>query len=1024
MKNWFKGVYRSRFFQVIVGMVVALVVSSVVATALKLREKVPPRSFFKSDTTQTEKKAVAQVARAPRIDPVVNVLPESAWVDSTLQSLTLDEKIGQFFMIATYSNRNETDYRSVEKLINDYHLGGLIFFQGGPNRQARLTNRYQAISKVPLFIGIDGEWGLGMRLDSTISFPKQMVLGAIRDDKLIYRMGDEIGRHCRRMGIHINFAPVSDVNSNPDNPVIGFRAFGQDPQNVTRKAIAYMKGLQHNRVIATAKHFPGHGDTDADSHYTLPVVSHSSDQLRDIDLYPYRKMIADSLMGVLNGHLYVPVLDNTPQLASSLSKKIVTDLLRKEMGFRGLAFTDAMNMRGVLRSGKAAEVNIQALLAGNDILLYPESVAETVRLIKDGIAKGTISEVFINEKAKRILQGKYWAGLNRYQPIDIKNLDKDLNNEESFELSEELSEAAVTVVRNDNNLIPFGAIDRLKIASVTIGGGKGTPFQKMMNNYAPIRHFIFEEKPESEQLVTEMLDYLAPFDVVVVGVHDISNSPRRRHGITNGTVDFVRRLKEQGKKVVLCLFGSPYSIRFFPATDALICANEDNETTERVTSQILFGALSSRGILPVAVAGYKPGTSIETLTLGRLSYGTPETVGMDGNQLSKIDAVVEDAIGQHVFPGCQVVVARKGRIVYSKAYGTLNYRTHERVTPETLYDLASVTKVSATLQSIMWLYDQKMIDLDQKVSAYLPELKNTNKQNITIRDLLLHRSGLVSFYPKLWANTMMGGGGLMPEYYSSVQDTTYYLQVAPRLFAKPMLRDSVWKWVIESPLTNRRDGAGRYPYIYSDLGFLTLQKVVERLTGQPLDVFVYKTFYEPLGSSTLGFNPLRRFPAEIIAPTEQDFRFRSQVLQGTVHDQMAAIQGGVSGHAGLFGTASDLAVIMQMNLWKGKYGGKTFFQPSTVPSFSRMYDASHHRGLGWDKAPSSGNSVYVSNKASVNSFGHTGFTGAVVWADPDEELIYIFLSNRIHPDMENNGIVKHKTRRKIHDIIYEALLGS
>lgn len=1022
MKNWFGKVYRSRFFQVVVGMLVALAVSSVVATAFKLREKVLPLTFISSDTT--EELNVVRVAKPRTIDPVIHVLPESAWVDSTLASLTLDEKIGQFFMIATYSNRNEADYRSVEKLIADYHLGGLIFFQGGPYRQARLTNRYQAISKVPLFIGIDGEWGLGMRLDSTISFPKQMVLGAIQDDELIYRMGHEIGRHCQRLGIHINFAPVSDVNSNPDNPVIGFRAFGQDPQNVTRKAIAYMKGLQHNKVIATAKHFPGHGDTDADSHYTLPVVTHSSDQLRDVDLYPYRKMIADSLMGVLNGHLYVPVLDNTPQLASSLSKKIVTDLLRNEMGFRGLAFTDAMNMRGVLRNGKAADVNLQALLAGNDILLYPESVAETIRLIKAAITSGTISEEYINGKVKRILQGKYWAGLDHYKPIDLKNLDKDLNNEESRELSEELSEASVTVVRNDNNLIPFGAVDRLKIASVTIGASKGTAFQKMMSNYAPIRHFIFDEKPDNNQVVSEMLDYLAPYDIVVVGVHDISNSPRRRHGITAGSADFVRRLKEQGKKVVLCLFGTPYSIRFFSDPDALICANEDNATTEGVASQILFGALSSKGILPVSVASYKPGTSIETVALGRLSYGTPETVGMDGNQLHKIDAVVEDAIDQHVFPGCQVLVARKGRIVYSKAYGTLNYRSSNPVTQETLYDLASVTKVSATLQSVMWLYDQQKLDLDQKVSAYLPELIGTNKQNITVKDLLLHRSGFVSFYPKLWANTMTGGGGLLPEYYSASQDTTYYLQVAPRLFAKPTLRDSVWKWVVESPMTNRRDGAGRNPYIYSDLGFLTLQKVVERLTGQPLDVFVYKTFYEPLGLSTLGFNPLRRFAPEGIAPTEQDYRFRSQLLQGTVHDQMAAIQGGVSGHAGLFGTASDLAVIMQMNLWKGKYGGKTFFQPATVPSFARLYDSSHHRGLGWDKVPASGNSVYVSDKASANSFGHTGFTGAVVWADPDEELVYIFLSNRIHPDMENNGIVKHKTRRKIHDIIYESLLGS
>ncbi len=1020
MKNWFGLVYRSNFFKIVLAVSVAMIVSTVVATAWILRNEF-------SQTWMSKPASLAPLTplyKSYKASKPIDVLPESAWADSTLRTLTLEEKIGQFFMIATYSNRNEAYYQTVDRLLTDYKLGGLIFFQGTPYQQALLTNRYQAKSTLPLFIGIDAEWGLGMRLDSTISYPRQMVLGAIQDDRLIHRMGDDIGKQCRRMGIHINFAPVTDINSNPDNPVIGYRSFGEDRENVTLKSIAYMKGLQRNRVIATAKHFPGHGDTDADSHYTLPVINHSSDQLRDIDLYPYRRMIADSLMGVLSGHLYVPVLDNTPMLATSLSEKVVTQLLRREMGFRGLVFTDAMNMRGVLKNGKAPDVNLKALMAGNDILLYPESVAETVNRIKEALAQGLITEKFIDEKVSRILKGKYWAGLNHYTPIATANLYQDLNREESKELARELSEASVTVVRNDKNLLPFSSVESLKVASVTIGSGTGTAFQKIMTSYAPVRHFIFEDKPNSEQEIAEMLTYLEPYDVVVIGVHGITNSPRRQHGITNGTVSFVTRLREQGKKVALCLFGTPYSIRFFPETSALICANEDNETTQQVASQILFGALPALGHLPVSVGNYKVGATAETALLGRISFGTPESVGLNLSMLQKIDGVVADAINQHVFPGCQVVVARKGKIVYSKSFGTLNYRTAERVTSETLYDLASITKVSATLQSVMWLYDRKMLDLDQKASSYLPELKGTNKQDFTIRDLLLHRAGLISFYPKLWANTMTNGGGLLPDYYSSVQDSTYYLQVAPKLYAKGFLRDSVWKWVVESPLNNRRDRSGRHAYVYSDLGFLTLQKVVERLTGQPLDIFVHKTFYEPMGLPTLGFNPLRRFPSEKIAPTEQDYRFRSQLLQGTVHDQMAAIVGGVSGHAGLFGTATDLAMLMQMNLWKGKYGGKVFFQPSTVPTFTRLSDEASHRGLGWDKVPPSGTSAYVSDRASPNSFGHTGFTGAVVWTDPDEELIYVFLSNRIHPSMENNGITTHRTRRKINDIIYEALIQS
>ncbi|MGV3600731.1 MAG: serine hydrolase domain-containing protein [Dyadobacter fermentans] len=487
-------------------------------------------------------------------------------------------------------------------------------------------------------------------------------------------------------------------------------------------------------------------------------------------------------------------------------------------------------------------------------------------------------------------------------------------------------------------------------------------------------------------------------------------------------VEFVNQLKQQNKKVILCLFGTPYSIPFFPETDVLICANQDGKDQQEIVPQIIFGALGSKGRLPVSVLAHKSGSGVSTTSINRIAFGTPESVGMDGVSLKKIDEIATAAVNDHVFPGCEVLVARQGKIIYEKQFGGLSYRTNERVTPETIYDLASLTKVSATLQAVMLLYDRKQISLDEKASKYLPELAGTNKQNFTVRDLLLHRSGLVSFYPSLWDRTKTSAVGLLPEYYSSKQDTAYYLQVAPKLFAKGALRDSVWKWVVESPMNNRRDRAGNYGYLYSDLGFLTLQKIVERVAGQPLDNFVAANIYEPLGLPYLGFNPLRRFPEKQIAPTEQDYRFRGQLLQGTVHDQMAAIVGGVSGHAGLFGTARDLAVLLQMNLWKGNYAGKRYYEQATVPFFSRMYDESHHRGLGWDKAPADGNSSFVSPLASVNSFGHTGFTGTMVWVDPEEDLVFIFLSNRVNPDPENTAITTQRTRRKIQDVVYGSLI--
>ncbi|WP_254562867.1 glycoside hydrolase family 3 N-terminal domain-containing protein [Dyadobacter diqingensis] len=1001
----------------VVAGVVILVVLSTAAVAWKLIKSSEPVA-----EVVVQRVVEKKVHHAPkkRSGPVV-VLPEHQWVDSTLASLTLEEKIGQLFMVATFSNREESTTRFIDRLIDDFHLGGLIFFQGGPVRQAQLTNHYQARSKVPLFIGIDGEWGLGMRLDSTISFPKQMVLGAIQDDELIYRMGSDIGRQCRRLGIQINFAPVSDINSNSNNPVIGIRSFGEDRENVTRKAVAYMKGLQHNGIIATAKHFPGHGDTDADSHYTLPVLTHSVEQLTNVDLYPYRQLIADSLMGVLSGHLFIPALDNTPQLASSLSDKVINGLLRNQMGFRGLVFTDAMNMRGVLKTGRAAEVNLKALMAGNDVLLYPENVAETITKIKDALRQGTISQKFLDDKVKRILQAKYWSGLNQYKPIDINNLYNDLNREDSKELYRELCEASVTVVRNENNILPVTSVTGSNMAAVTIGEGTSSAFQKMLANYKPIRPFTFYEEPTSQEQITEMLNYLQSYETVVVGIHGIASNPRRNYGVSTGSADFVRQLKQQGKKVILCLFGTPYSIQFFPETDALICANQDGTDQQEIVPQIIFGAIASRGKLPVSVLAYKAGDGIMTEPMDRISFGTPESVGVNGTMLKKIDEIANAAVNDHVFPGCQVVVARRGKIIYDKSFGGLSYRTLDRVNAETIYDVASVTKVAATLQSVMLLYDKKLIDLDERASHYLPELVATNKQNFTIRDLLMHRSGLLSFYPTLWDRTKTSAGGLLPEYYSSKADSAYNLQVAPRLFAKPALRDSVWKWIVKSPMNNARDKSGKYGYLYSDLGFLTLQKVVERITGQSLDNFITANIYEPLGLSYTGFNPLRRFSEKQIAPTEQDYRFRSQLIQGTVHDQMAAVVGGVSGHAGLFSTATDLAVLFQMDLWKGKYGGKQFFQPGTVPLFSRMYDEAHHRGLGWDKIPADGNSSYVSPQASINSFGHTGFTGAIVWVDPDEDLIFVFLSNRINPDAENTAITAQRTRRKIHDVVYSSL---
>jgi len=971
-------------------------------------------------THQVASQRIHKFQKPKDTPPSRMVFTETQWADSVFSKLTLDQKIGQLFMIATYSDRNESYYRTVDGLIQNYHIGGLLFFKGGPSRQAKLTNRYQALSHVPLMIGIDGEWGLGMRLDSVEDFPKQMTLGAIQDNRYIYQMGLEIGRQCQQLGISVNFAPVADINSNSSNPVIGLRSFGEDRNNVTSKSAAYMRGLQQRHIIATAKHFPGHGDTGSDSHFTLPVLLHSTDRLAETDLYPFQKLINDSLTGIVTGHLYVPVLDNTPNLAASLSEKIVTDLLKTKMGFQGLVFTDAMNMRGVVQGRSAVDANVKALLAGNDILLYPVSVAETIKKIKEELIKGTILPEVIDEKVRKILRAKYWVGLHHPLSIDKTMLNEKLRLPSFAALTRDLCEQAVTLVHNENHLLPIAALDTCTFASISIGGGGINLFQQTLSKYADFKHIVYAERPTTNAEVEGLISQTNGSKVVIVSLHDSRKNFNKPFYITPATIDLINRL-QQKSKVVISLFATPYALKQLPAASAVVCAYESLPDLEVTAAQQIFGALPFKGKLPVSIEGTcRLGTGYETKSFNRLIFGLPEQVGMSSEGLNKIDTLIQKSIQARIFPGCQVLVARHGRVVFQKNYGSLTYdNTNEKVVNETLYDLASVTKVAATIQATMFLQEQKVIDLKQKAAHYLPELIGTNKANITVEDLMLHRSGLVAFYPKLWERTKTGGGGLMTEYYSPLQDSVYSLQIAPKLFAKSALQDSVWKWVVQSPM--RKEVNKRYPFVYSDLGILMLQKIIERVVNQPLDEFLSQNFYEPLGMRMTGFKPLKRFSEHQIAPTENDFLYRNQLLRGTVHDQMAAENGGVAGHAGLFSTAQDLAILMQMNLQKGLYGNRRYFQEETVPFFAQIYDSTNHRGLGWDKAPVNGESNYVAPSASPLSFGHSGFTGTMVWADPKEDLIFIFLSNRVHPNAENGELNRKKIRRRVHELVYQAI---
>ncbi len=1020
MKRRFGALYSRRILAV-VGVVL---LAGIAASASLIRFPRPFTShLFSQPPPPPDSSKPAGIRKPPvTLKPEnVEVFPENTWADSILASLTIDEKIGQLFMISAYSNRKEGEYKQMEGLIRQYNPGGILFFQGGPGRQAGLTNRYQAAAKVPLLIGLDAEWGLGMRLDSTISYPRQMTLGAIRDNDLIYRMGLEIGRQCRRIGVNVNFAPVADVNTNPRNPVIGNRSFGDNKVNVAEKASAYMRGLQHQRVIAVAKHFPGHGDTDTDSHHALPVLKHSRERLIEEELHPFRQLVKDSLTAVMSGHLHVPAIDTQEALPASLSSNILEGMLRKGIGFKGLLFTDAMNMKGVLKSGKPSEVNLKALLAGNDIVLAPESFKESVEAVKAAFSDGTLDEAHIDEKVRRILKAKYFAGLAEYQPVDTRNVAKDINSSLAVSLKRELVEASVAVIKNQGELLPVRG--KQQVAVISVGEPGETTFYKMLGRLADIRHFSFRKTSTDKRELAEILKNTERYGTVVVALHGVSSSRSKDYDIAPGTLQMIDTLRQIGKKTAVCIFGTPYSLDIMPESDAVIVAYQDDPAAQEAAAQIVGGTIESKGMLAVSAGRFKRGTGIKTGTLDKLAYSSPDPGGLNGDVLAGIDYLANDAIAKKAFPGCQVLIAHSGKIVFDKSYGKLRYDTPDQVTSETLYDLASVTKVVSTLQAVMLLYDSKKIALDKKVSFYLPELKGTDKQDITIRELLVHQGGLKSFYPKLWEATMLSPTELSGRYYRNQQDSAYSLRVSPTLFARNTVRDSVWKWIIESPVAKRSAPSRPYPYVYSDLGFFMLQKTVERVTGTSLDAFIAKNLYEPLGLDHLLYNPLERYDAGRIAPTEDDSRFRGELLQGTVHDQMAALCGGVAGHAGLFGNAYDLAVLLQMNLWKGRYAGKQLIRPETIELFTKMQGGSS-RALGWNKPKTSGNSSFLSELASPGSYGHTGFTGNLVWVDPEKELVFVFLSNRVYPNADNNRINSFKTRRKIQDVAYEALLRS
>jgi len=943
-----------------------------------------------------------------------------SWVDSVYNSMSDKERIGQLFMIRAHSNLGKDHIEQVQKQISEYYVGGLCFFQGTPEKQLELTKTYQKLSqKIPLMIAIDGEWGLGMRFkQNIINYPRNLMLGAIDDNNLIYSFGRTIGRHLKRIGVHINFGPVVDVNNNPGNPVINDRSFGEDKYNVVTKSYMYMIGLQDEGVMACAKHFPGHGDTKVDSHYDLPVIGHSRSRLDEIELFPFQMLSDNGLQSIMVAHVHMPALDSTPNMPTTLSPAVVDTLLKQEIGFKGLIFTDALEMKGVTKHFEVGDIEKRAFLAGNDILLLPKDLPAAFSTIEQLIDSSAYARSRLEESVKKILRAKYELGLFQNEPPSNMNLYQDLNKPEDYKLREELISNALTLVDDKDGMLPLEFPQHLRLATLVIGNSGWTTFQNVTSFYTSADHFHLGMQITSKEK-EGILESLKPYDVVLIGLYPGSRLPKNQYNISQVAFDLVNGLRAR-QKTVLSIFGNPYILQFVsPELGPVIVAYENDENTESACAQAIFGAKSMSGRLPVSAGvnfPYLSGKS--TRLLDRLQFSDPNSLGLNSSDLAVVDTITNEMVRIKAAPGGQILAIKDNQVFMHKALGYTTYDKSQPINTEMLYDLASVTKIAATTLALMKLYETGIIHLDSTLGHYLPELKGSDKSQLKIKEVLAHRAGLHAWVP-FYKSTLLPNGKkpptLKPEIYSSVEKPGF-AKVAEDIF----IDTSYWE-VMWSEIANTKWSSDR-KYVYSDLGFILFSKLIRRVSGMALDAYVSQQFYEPMGLTRLMYNPLNRFARNKIAPTEEDQYFRNQLLTGYVHDMGAAMLGGVSGHAGLFGNAADLGKLMYMLYNGGIFHGRRYLKQETIDLFTTRFPGDTRRGLGFDMQEAKiSKGMNVTRMASSSTFGHTGFTGTCTWADPECGIVYVFLSNRVHPDMENQKINKYQHRLRVHYQLYKAL---
>ena len=979
--------------------------------------------------------------RLPNLFNQVDQVAMNQWVDSVFNSLTPEGRVGQLIIAAVTPSGNDATRELVKRLVTQNLVGGLIYEESSIADQAAVTNLAQSLAAVPLMITIDGEWGLGMRLKEVPNFQRNLILGALDDDMLLYEYGREVARQCRRMGIHVNFAPVLDVNDNPLNPVIGDRSFGESPELVARHAIAFARGLEDGGVMAVGKHFPGHGSSSEDSHKTLPVINKSLQEINTCELVPFRRFIDSGLSGILTAHLLVPAIEGG-KAPTSLSPDCVGKLLRDDMGFEGLIFTDALNMKGATQMLKGSAC-VNALLAGNDVLLMPENVGAEVAAVLHAVNSGVISQSVIDERCKKMLRYKYALQLTGPQHVNTANLVNDVNSSRATVLKRQLTAGSITVIKNNDNILPIHNLQSRHIAVATIGNEDGTAsmFTRRCADYAEVKRFDLDKVGSASDLAEQLHDGHFNTIIVEVGADNAAN-----RAALNAVV-------KKCKNLIVVLTCKPYEIKNYGAAvtnkhvKAVVLTYQNNKLAEDYAAQTIFGGNAAGGNLPVSLSfegkktRYDAGHGIH-YPATRLGYSIPAEVGLDARLTAQIDSVCRLGVQQHAFPGCQVIVARHGKVVYKGSFGTIDYGSKVKVDDNTLFGLASVSKATGTISGVMKAFDDGKFDLDDKASQYIPGLRNGDKEDITFRDLLYHETGMpaslnmwqMMMDPKTYSGVLIAGAEdanhpikvmngawghkdakLRTDILSTHKTDKFNIAIADGIWGGRVTYDSIMNRIYHAKL-------GKKKYLYSCCNFSLLADAVQRMTHSPLNYYVNNYIFAPLGAYHTMYRPLSKFGRDDIAYTEVDTYLRRQHIHGYVHDELAAFSGGVQGNAGLFSNANDLAKLFQMWLNGGTYGGVRLLKASTVETFTTQKSPNSHRGLGFDKPvigdPDASNTC---PEATPETFGHTGFTGTCFWVDPKNDMFYIFLSNRVSPTRNNPNFGRISARSHINTLIYRAI---